>query len=101
MPINTDRLPAPVPVPDWPWLDGDDVLMSNFDRKVNADVADRLRAENKLGAYPGWNFHATCWVGEDSQFHAAVFTYHIHRATLSAATPEELMALVCAGFGED
>ncbi len=83
-------------VPDWPMIHED--LMSNFDHEVDAEVAQRLRTEQVLAPYPGWDFHADCWFADD-QFHAAVFVYHVHRATLSADTPQELMELVSNEYG--
>lgn len=92
--------------PDWPFLQGEDgalfgvVLMSNSDDygKVNKAVAERMKHEQGLAEYTGWNFHAECWFA-DNQYHAAVYRYHIHRATLSANTPEELREAVSEGFG--
>jgi hypothetical protein len=74
--------------------------MSNFDHKVDRQVADRLRNGDLVAHYPGDRFHATCWHA-GGLFHAAVFTWHFHRVTLSAETPEELMRLVSDRFGED
>jgi hypothetical protein len=88
--------------PDWPILRGEDgwtvALMSNFDHEVDEEVAEKLRTENARAEYPGWNFNAECWFA-DGQFHAAVRTYHVHRETFSADTPEELMELVSGRFG--
>lgn len=82
--------------PDWPMLDDD--IMSNFDHEVDQAVAQKLRDEKVLAPYPGWDFWACCWFSK-GQFHAAVNTYRVHRATISAATPEELMKAVSDKFG--
>lgn len=84
-------------IPDWPVLDDD--LMSNFDHSVDQAVADRLRNEQVLAIYPGWDFNATCWFA-DGMFHAGVHVFHEYIETLSAGTPEELMTLVCEEYGE-
>lgn len=92
--------------PDWPMAKGEDsglfgaILMSNRDHEVNQDVAQQLRNNQVLAEYSGWNFHATCWFA-DEQFHAEVCVHHVHRATVSAPTPEELMELVSSDFGQD
>lgn len=85
-------------MPDWPMLD--DELMSNFDREVNAGIADQLRSRDVMARYAGSNFSADCWFA-DGQFHAAVHRYHAHVATMSAETPEELMDLVSDEYGWD
>lgn len=85
-------------VPDWPMLDDD--LMSNFDYEVDQGVARQLRDGEVMAKYAGWNFNADCWFA-DGLFHAAVYRYHALAATMSAATPEELMTLVSDEFGWD
>lgn len=84
--------------PGWPILD--DTLMSNFDREVDGAVAQQLRDGQVCARYAGWNFNATCWFA-DGQFHAAVYCYHVHRATMSADTPAKLMRVVSEAFGWD
>jgi hypothetical protein len=92
--------------PSWPFLRGDDeglfgaVLMCNEDGQVNQQVAARLRNERGLAEYTAWNFHAECWFA-DEWFHAAVYTHHVHRATLTARTPEQLMRDVSDAYGWD
>lgn len=93
---NAEVLLAP---PDWPAFG--EFLMSNFDHRVNQDVAQALRDGNVVADYPGMNFYARCWVGEDGRFYAAVKRYHVHVATFSAPTPEELMTAVSDEFGWD
>lgn len=95
-------LPKP---PNWPLLDdpedwGSKHLMSNFDHEVDQDVAQELRNNQAMAKYAGWNFNADCWFA-DGQFHAAVHVYGVHRATVSADTPEALMELVSNTFGWD
>lgn len=81
--------------PDWPEIDE---LMSNFDGEVDEAVAERLKVEEVLAAYPGWEFHARCWY-EDGQYHAEVRRYHAVVAILSAPTPAELRREVSADWG--
>lgn len=90
-------------VPDWPVLPGEPfgkTLMSNFDHDVDQEVAQQLRDGQVMVKYPGWNFFAACWFA-DEQFHAGVYVLDDHRATISASTPEELMAAVSDEFGEE
>lgn len=93
--------------PSWPMAQGGhrsglfgSVLMSNSDHEVDQAVAQQLHDEQVLAEYSGWNFHAICWF-DDGQFYAEVCSHHIHRATLSAPTPEELMEKVSNDFGSD
>jgi hypothetical protein len=95
--------------PDWPFLheQGEehrsafgDRLMSNYDHQVDHSVAERLRSGQFLAEYTGWNFHAVCWFA-DAMFHAEVCVRGIHRLTLSADTPEELMKAVSEVFGDE
>jgi hypothetical protein len=83
--------------PNWPEIDN---LMSNFDREVDQDVAQRLQTEQVIANYPGWNFNAYCWF-KDGLFYAAVRRYGTHVATISAETPAELMENVSNEFGWD
>lgn len=94
-----------ISAPDWPMLQDEHgwpgrELMSNFDHEVDHEVAQRLRSEEVLAGYPGWNFYATCWFA-DGQFHAEVSCHGVHRATISAETPEKLMKMVSEAFGSD
>lgn len=95
--------------PDWPFLrasSADDeglfgaVLISNAEREVNQEIAARLRTEQGLAEYTAWNFHAECWFA-DGWFCAAVYTHHVHRATFTARTPEQLMRDVSDAYGWD
>jgi hypothetical protein len=81
--------------PDWPEIG---ILMSNFDCKVDTEVADRLRKEQVIASYTGYNFYAYCWF-QDGLFHADVWLYSSHVDTMSAETPEELMKEVSDEFG--
>ena len=94
-----------VEAPNWPMLRSQHdifgaTLMSNCDREVDQNIAQRLRTEQVLAKYAGWNFNADCWFA-DGWFCAAVYTHHVHRATFSARTPEDLMQLVSEQFGWD
>jgi hypothetical protein len=99
-------LPVLLKPPDWPFLRGDHegmfgaVFMSNADGQVNQEVAARLRNEQGLAEYTAWNFHAECWFA-DGWFCAAVYTHHVHRATFTARTPEQLMRDVSDAYGWD
>ena len=74
--------------------------MSNNNGKVDHEVAQQLRDQQVMAKYPGWNFNAECWFA-DEKFHAAVYTYHVYRMTISAKTPEKLMKKVRKQFGRD
>lgn len=92
--------------PDWPFIQHPDhgifggVLMSNCDHSVNAAVAERMKSEQVLAKYPGWNFHAVCWYA-DGLYHAEVSVLGVHRTTVSAFTPEDVMREVSSAFGQD
>jgi hypothetical protein len=94
------------PAPDWPFIEDDDrgifggMLMSNSDREVNDRVAERMKTEEVLAEYTGWNFHAACWY-RDGQYHAEVCVHHVHRATISGPTPQDVMREVSDIFGWD
>lgn len=81
--------------PDWPEVAA---LMSNCDNEVDEKVAEQLKTEQVVARYPGWNFNAMCWFS-DGLFHAAVWQYHVHVATMSAETPEQLMEAISSKYG--
>lgn len=91
--------------PDWPWIDEidencSDVLMSNCDRKIDQEVAQKLKEHQAVADYTGWNFCCTCWY-EDGKYYAAVYRHGVHRNTFDAETPEQLMELVSNRYGWD
>ena len=71
---------------------------SNFDRKINREVAGMLTAGRHFANYPAWEWHGTVWYA-DGQFHCQVMRYHQHVDTVSAETPEELQQVVSDKWG--
>lgn len=91
--------------PEWPWIDDPNralyggILVCNYEGEgVNERVAQRLPTEQRLAEFAARNFHGICWYA-DGRFHAAVCQFHVHVATLSADTPDELMRVVNDAYG--
>lgn len=65
-------------------------LMTSLDGSIDRDVQLLLREGDLFAGYPGWEFYAKCWYGE-GEWHAEVWSWGLHRETVSADTPDEIM----------
>ncbi len=64
-------------------------IMSNFDRGIEADAQEQLKAGGVYGEYTAWNFWAAVWW--DGEFKAMIKQYCNHVNTLASDTLQGIM----------
>ena len=78
-----------------------DSLISNYDHKVNFEVAEALQKDaNLISDYPGLHFYGICWF-EKNKFHCACMQFGKVVSVFAALTPHKLMKMVCKVYGND
>ena len=68
-------------------LDGQ--FCSNFDHRVNVEIADRLK-QGGWAPYPAWDWWGRVWFA-DGRYHCEIKRYKVHVDTVSADTPADLV----------
>jgi hypothetical protein len=75
-------------------------VMSNFDREVDDDVAEYLKAHPKTTAgYPAWDFNGRVWF--DGNWKCEVWQHRCPVEIMEAASPKDLMDSVSEKYGYD
>ena len=75
-------------------------VMSNFDGKIDTEIAEVLKKENKYSQYAGWNFCGWIWWDKKTEeWYCKVMVYRSHRETVKAKTLEEIMEIVSSNYG--
>ncbi len=50
-----------------PYTENIGEVMSNFDRVIESEIAERLKVEEVWAGYAGWNFHGRVWWARDHE----------------------------------
>ena len=83
---------------DWPELS--DSVMSNFDHKIDWEVAEKLKEGGVTADYPGWNFYGQVWYS-DGKYRCEVTCYCVHQTTLVSDSLQEIMDEASSRWGAD
>ena len=73
-------------------------LMSNFDRKINKEVANAIKSKKLFSRYAGWNFNGKVWF-DDNKWLCEVWTYGNWQKTFICDTLDEIMESVSNEYG--
>lgn len=77
-----------------------DVCMSNFDHQIEEWAEDKLKNEEIVLDYTGWNFCAhVWWCRHDEKFKCEVDQYGSHRSTEEGETLQDIMNKCCELYG--
>jgi hypothetical protein len=76
----------------------DETVMSNFDGRVDKDVASKIKNQSFYADYTGWNFFAKVW-WQNKKWHCEVWQYRNYQETFSAKSLPELRTLVSDEYG--
>lgn len=83
------------------WSEHPDTIMTNFDHRIEHEVAKEIKGKELYAQYAGWDFCGyVYWDKEKEEWVCEVWCYHNHVDTKRAKTLEEIMAQVCAGYGD-
>lgn len=75
-----------------------EILMSNFDGKINQKTTKVIRNKDLFSHYAGWNFNGKVW-WDDNNWNCAVWVYGNHRETVTRQTLGEIMTEVSDEYG--
>jgi len=72
-------------------------VMSNFDGKIDKEVADHIKGKPLYSGYPAWDFCGRVWFAD--RWYCEVRSYGSHVGTYSAETLELLKEAICIEHG--
>lgn len=77
-----------------------DTGLSNFDRKIDPCLEEKLRAGAFITYYAGWNFRGKVWWDRElSKFCCQIWQYHAPVETVEADSLFGIMRLVSDKYG--
>ena len=80
----------------------DDDVMSNFDHRIDAELAECLKTAEAFARYAGWDFNGRVWWARDvERWRCEVWCYCTPVAVVEASSLEDIMSEVCERWGVD
>lgn len=82
-------------------FDGD-IIMSNFDGRINGETYSAIKGQPLFSGYTGWNFYGKVWWDLNLlRWCCEVWQYHCYKETVVCDTLEEIMSEVCSNYGHE
>lgn len=77
-------------------------VMTNFDHSIDEDLAKKLKRRKWYSQYAAWDFCGYVWWDRKTKdWNCEVWSYHVHRETVSANSLQEIMDKVSEDYGYD
>ena len=98
--MDTKSMDTPIRLPEnFSEYDGD-TLMSNYDNRIEKEIANSIKGKELYGHYSAWDFSGRVWWQND-QWRCEVWCYQSWRQTVSCDTLEQIMEEVMQEYGSD
>lgn len=79
-----------------------DPIMSNFNHKVNPEIAGKVVSGEYFAPYTAWNFYGEVWFEKESnKWLCKIKRFGDHIDTIEADSPHEILIIASDRYGSD